>query len=160
MPPRHLFWRAKADFFHFKAASLEVPPFSTGHSVCSFWTKCLFGNKRIYMYVCTYNTYVYTEHNCVYSIMYCICVCIYIRRPLALAKGERAQKFAAVMLESCCCSGVLHRLLHGTTARLRTVWLGHYFRLLHGIWRCGILVSDPASQRGCWPQEMFYGFQR
>ena len=21
-------------------------------------------------------------------------------------------------------------------------------------------VSDPASQRGCWPQEMFYGFQR
>ena len=27
-------------------------------------------------------------------------------------------------------------------------------------WRCGILVSDPASQRGCWPQEMFYGFQR
>ena len=31
-------------------------------------------------------------------------------------------------------------------ARLRTVWLGHYFRLLHGIWRCGILVSDPASQ--------------
>ena len=20
--------------------------------------------------------------------------------------------------------------------------------------------SDPASQRGCWPQEMFYGFQR
>ena len=83
-----------------------------------------------------------------------------IRRPLALAKGERAQKFAAVMLESCCCSGVSHRLLHGTTARLRTVWLGHYFRLLHGIWRCGILVSDPASQRGCWPQEMFYGFQR
>ena len=27
-------------------------------------------------------------------------------------------------------------------------------------WRCGILVSDPASQRRCWPQEMFYGFQR
>ena len=26
-------------------------------------------------------------------------------------------------------------------------WLGHYFRLLHGIWRCGILVWDPASQR-------------
>ena len=61
-------------------------------------------------------------------------------------------------LESCCCSGVSHGLLHGTTARLRTVWLGHYFRLLHGIWRCGILVSDPASQRGCWPQEMFMRF--
>ena len=33
-------------------------------------------------------------------------------------------------------------------------------RLLHGIRRCGILVSDPASQRGCRPKEMFYGFQR
>ena len=66
--------------------------------------------------------------------------------------------FAWHGLESCCCSGVSHGLLHGTTARLRTVWLGHYFRLLHGIWRCGILVSDPASQRGCWPQEMFMRF--
>ena len=32
--------------------------------------------------------------------------------------------------------------------------------LLHGIRRCGILVSDPASQRGCRPQDMFYGFQK
>ena len=53
--------------------------------------------------------------------------------------------FACLGRESCCCS----RLSEAS------------HNLLHGMRRCGILVSDPASQRGCWPQEkMFYGFQR
>ena len=76
--------------------------------------------------------------------------------------------FACLGHEACCrsrLSEASHRgILLGVgsnPAAVRAFRMGSfYFRLLHGIWRCGILVSDPASQRGCWPQEMFYGFQR
>ena len=52
--------------------------------------------------------------------------------------------FACLGHESCCCS----RLSEAS------------HNLLHGNRRCGMLVSDPASQRGCRPQDMFYGFPR
>ena len=68
------------------------------------------------------------------------CVLHALGTKLAAVRGFRKLRIAAF----CLASG------------LRTVWLGHHVRLLHGIWRCGRLVSDPASQRGCWPQEKYW----